>query len=71
MVSLEWAASLGRAIPENWFPEVLNMTEEKARRFSKRFPAGRMVLPEPEVKKVEKKVAKKSPAKSKSAKKED
>jgi len=46
MVSLEWAASLGRAIPESWFPEVLNMTEEKCMNFSKRFPMGRMMLPE-------------------------
>ncbi len=46
MVSLEWAASLGRVIPESWFPELLQMSEEKARNFSQRFPMGRMVLPE-------------------------
>ena len=45
MVSLEWAASLGRAIPENWFPEVLNMSEDKCRRCALRFPHGSMNLP--------------------------
>jgi hypothetical protein len=68
MVSLEWAAGLGRAIPENWFPELLAMSEEKAIAFSKRFPAGAMEIPQPEpVKKAApKKAAKKTPAKSKS-----
>ena len=46
MVSLEWAQGLGRAIPENWFRELLAMSEEKAIAFSKRFPHGPMVLPE-------------------------
>ena len=36
MVSLEWAASLGYAIPENWYPELLNMSEGKARVFAKK-----------------------------------
>ena len=49
MVSLEWAKeNLGRAIPENWFPELLNMSEEKARMFALRFPRGSINLPEPE-----------------------
>jgi len=68
MVSLEWAASLGRAIPESWFPEVLNMTEDKCRRFSERFPHGSMSLP----KKVKKSAPKKTAPKKKAAsKKED
>jgi hypothetical protein len=46
MVSLKWAAGLGHAIPESWFPEVLRMSEEKAQRFAKRFPRGQMMLPE-------------------------
>jgi len=65
MVSLEWASGLGRAIPESWYPELLQMSEEKAIRFSQRFPHGQMVLP-----KVEKpKPAKKAVPKKKAAKK--
>ena len=37
MVSLEWAAGLGRAIPENWFRELLAMSEEKAIVFQRGF----------------------------------
>mgnify|MGYP003134078200 CR=1 FL=1 len=71
MVSLEWAKeNLGRAIPENWFPELLNMSEEKARMFALRFPRGSINLPEPEpVKKASPK--KKAAPKKKVAKKED
>ena len=72
MVSLEWAASLGYAIPENWHPEILAMSEEKCKNFAKRFPRGKMMLPEPEpVKKAPKKAAKKTQAKSKSVKQEE
>lgn len=74
MVSLEWAASLGYAIPKNWHPEILAMSEEKCRNFAKRFPRGKMMLPEPEpepVKKAPKKAAKKTQAKSKSVKQEE
>ncbi len=77
MVSLEWAAGLGRAIPENWYAEVEQMSEDKCRLFAQRFPMGRMILPEPEkpekpVKKAApKKAAKKTPAKSKSVKEEE
>ena len=71
MVSLEWAAGLGRAIPENWYSEVEQMSEEKCRQFAQRFPMGRMVLPEPEKKVIAKKPAKKSKAKSKSVKQEE
>lgn len=67
MVSLEWAASLGRAIPENWFPEVLNMTEDKCRRFALRFPHGSMTLP----KKAKKPAPKKAAPKKAAPKKED
>ncbi len=68
MVSLEWAAGLGRAIPESWFPEVLKMTEEKCINFSKRFPHGAMLPEEP---KPAKKAApkKKAVPKKKAAKK--
>ena len=69
MVSLEWASeNLGRAIPENWYRELLAMSEDKARAFSQRFPRGSMNLPEPEP---VKKPAKKSKAKSKSVKQEE
>ena len=69
MVSLEWAEeNLGRAIPENWYRELLAMSEEKARMFALRFPKGSMNLPKPEP---VKKPAKKSKAKSKSVKQEE
>lgn len=74
MVSLEWAEeNLGRAIPENWYRELLAMSEEKARVFATRFPKGSMNLPKPEpVKKpAPKKAARKTKPKSKSLKQEE
>tara|TARA_R110000824_G_scaffold110080_3_gene258005 strand:+ start:851 stop:1054 length:204 start_codon:yes stop_codon:yes gene_type:complete len=67
MVSLQWASNLGRAIPENWYPELLLMSEDKAKMFAQRFPYGRMKLPK--IKKL--KVEKKAPAKKKAAKKDE
>ena len=67
MVSLEWAAGLGRAIPESWYPELLQMSEAKARSFSLRFPHGQMVLPKAEKAKPVKKAA----PKKKAAKKDE
>jgi hypothetical protein len=67
MVSLEWASqNIGRSIPSNHFPELLLMSEEKAKAFSLRFPKGGIELPK--VKKI--KVVKKAPAKKKAAKKD-
>ena len=48
MVSLEYAAKAGRAIPENWYAEVLNMTEQQFSMFAARWPVGSMVLPKAE-----------------------
>ncbi len=71
MVSLEWAASLGYAIPENWHPEVLAMSEDKCKSFAKKWPRGKMILPEPVKKPAPKKTAKKTKPKSKSLKQEE
>lgn len=66
MVSLEWAATLGRAIPASWYPELLQMSETKAINFSQRFPQGPMVLPD-----APKPAKKKAAPKKKAAKKEE
>ena len=63
MVSLEWAKLLNRQIPLNWHKELLNMTEDKAKKFATRFPQGPMELPKAPAKK-------KTPAKKKVAKKD-
>tara|TARA_Y100000361_G_C11044230_1_gene281596 strand:- start:19 stop:225 length:207 start_codon:yes stop_codon:yes gene_type:complete len=67
MVSLDYAASHGKAIPENVYPQILAMTPEQFALAVQRFPDGEMVLPKPE----KKTPAKKAAPKKKAAKKEE